>query len=129
MQYLNIAAIGLGGCLGALSRFYLNELVVRRFPETPYWGTFTVNVLGCLVIGFLMALVATHQHSFPTWLYLLLITGFLGSLTTFSTFGYQAVELLRASRFGECLLYVAANLACGLLAVVLGWLLSAPWTR
>ncbi|QDU80998.1 Putative fluoride ion transporter CrcB [Polystyrenella longa] len=129
MQFLNIAAIGLGGCLGAISRFYLNDLVVKRFPEAPYWGTFTVNVLGCLIIGFLMAIVSEHQKSFPVWLYLLLITGFLGSLTTFSTFGFQTVELLREQRVWEALLSVGANLLCGLVAVVVGYLLAAPWTH
>lgn len=129
MHYINIVAIGLGGCFGALSRFYLNEAVVKRFPESSYWGTLGVNVLGCLCIGFLMAIFAEHQKSFPQWLFFFLITGFLGSLTTFSTFGFQTFELIRENRPTEAALSVFANLACGLLAVLVGRVLAFPWTQ
>ncbi|MCA9041007.1 MAG: fluoride efflux transporter CrcB [Planctomycetaceae bacterium] len=128
MQFLHLAAIGLGGCLGAISRFYINLLFLKRFPEASYWGTFSVNLAGCLAIGFLMALAETHQRTFPQWLFYLLVVGYLGSLTTFSTFGFQTIELLRESRAMEALVFVGVNLIGGLLAVVLGYVLSSPWT-
>lgn len=129
MQLTHLFAIGLGGAVGALSRFALNELVVRKFPESAYWGTFTVNFLGCLLIGFLMTIIAENQKAFPEWLFFLLVTGFLGSLTTFSTFGYQTMDLILKARVLEAVISVSANLFLGLIAVIIGRLLAFPWSQ
>ena len=79
-----------------------------------------VNVFGCLIIGGLMAVV-TSRPNFPPNLRLFLITGILGSMTTFSAFGYETVELLREERFRPAFGNIAANLLLGFPAVWLGW--------
>ena len=129
MKFTHTLVIGLGGAAGAISRFLLNDFVVKKFPESVYWGTFAVNAIGCLIIGFLMATIAANEKTFPEWLYFLLITGFLGSLTTFSTFGFQTMELILKARVPEALISVSANLFIGLLAVITGRLLAFPWTQ
>ncbi|REJ94703.1 MAG: fluoride efflux transporter CrcB [Planctomycetota bacterium] len=113
------AAIALGGALGALSRFALNGWALRVFPGFAPAGTLIANLLGCLLIGAVMAIV--HDRD---WLsrsaQSLMVTGFLGSLTTFSTFGYQTVELLEGQQVRTAFLNVAVNLLVGLAAVWLG---------
>ncbi len=119
--------VGLGGALGALTRFAgvaaVNHLVERvagvpgdRFP----FGTLLVNVMGCLVVGVVMG---WHQHAdrAPTdTLRLLVLIGFLGSLTTFSTFGAETIRLMQEHRTGLALANIALSLTLALLAVVLG---------
>ncbi len=114
--------VGGGGFLGAIARFALSREVVRVAGERfAHAGTLAVNVVGCLLIGWCLVWVEEHQP--PAWMKGLAVTGFLGSLTTFSTFGYETVELLRESRTADALWNVSTNLAVGLAAVVAGgWL-------
>ncbi|MCH8828593.1 MAG: fluoride efflux transporter CrcB [Planctomycetes bacterium] len=118
---LNVLAVGCGGFLGAVGRYLLSGYVQKRFPGFPPAGTLIVNVIGCLLIGVLMAIVVQRRHDFSPALQLFLITGILGSLTTFSTFGYETVELLREQNYRSALWNIAANLVIGLIAVWLGW--------
>lgn len=117
---IQLLAVGLGGFVGAVSRWVLTGFVQRHV--SPAWfpaGTLAVNLLGCLVIGVLMTLVTHAQQPPATWR-LFLVTGILGSLTTFSTFGYETFELLREQQVRMAVLSVAANLVFGLLAVWAG---------
>lgn len=125
-QLLAAAAVGLGGFIGALARFGLTALVHRRISPTTFpAGTLFVNVLGCLAIGFLMTVVVEREGVSRTT-QLLVITGVLGSLTTFSTFGWETAELLRVNRAHTACLYVGANLVAGLAAVWIGsWIARA----
>ncbi|MCL4112631.1 UNVERIFIED_CONTAM: hypothetical protein GTU68_044017 [Idotea baltica] len=81
-------------------------------------GTLCVNVIGCVVIGLMMAFAEREAIS-PT-VKLVIVTGLLGSLTTFSTFGFETVELARAGRLPAAFANVAANLLMGLPCVLLG---------
>ncbi|MDA1016998.1 MAG: fluoride efflux transporter CrcB [Planctomycetota bacterium] len=110
-----ITIVGCGGCFGAISRMLVTDFVRRKFPAHPFLGTLAVNVLGCFLIGVLLGLIARESP-----LRLLLITGFLGSLTTFSTFGMDSVALCRQQQFGMALSYVAANVVVGCIAVWAG---------
>ena len=115
-----ILVVGLGGLVGAIARYVLTGLVQRRiFPGLFPAGTLVVNSLGCLLIGILMAL-ATQKRWLSPDAQLLLVTGVLGSLTTFSTFGYETVELLRQSQWRLAVLNVAANIVIGFAAVWIG---------
>lgn len=122
-------AVGLGGFVGAVARYTLTGLVQKLFPQFPPAGTLFVNGLGCLLIGFLM-MVVIDQPTDPdkAWmshsLRLFLITGILGSLTTFSTFGYETVELLREDRIRAAVLNVLANVSLGFPAVWLGRIIA-----
>lgn len=113
-------AIGIGGCVGALARYYLSELVVWVTGED-YWfyGTLTVNLIGCLAIGGLTGVV-THSDSLNPATQKFLITGIVGSLTTFSTFALDTLKLLQSGRSGEALLNLVCNLAAGVLLVWMG---------
>ena len=115
-------AVGIGGFVGAISRFQislmLNGWSTQRFGRVYPFGTFAVNVVGCLLIGILMALAVDKK--LPDLWQKALVTGCLGSLTTFSTFSYETVGLIRDDRPGLAALYVIANLVIGMIAVVIG---------
>ncbi|MBI1313947.1 fluoride efflux transporter CrcB [bacterium] len=115
-------AVGIGGFVGAISRFYLSgwcsewseKLYGRVYPV----GTLAVNVLGCLLIGLLMTLAEQKRLSIDAQR--LLVSGCLGSLTTFSTFGLDTIELFLEGKPGLGVVYVLANVAVGLIAVCIG---------
>lgn len=113
-----ILIVGCGGFLGAVARFLLGGWVQQwsgaRFPA----GTFVVNLLGCFAIGAFMATAQERLVAPETRLFVTL--GFLGSFTTFSTFGYETLALLRAGDVGRAALNVAGQVVLGLLAVALG---------
>ncbi len=120
-----LLAVGLGGFIGAIARYALTGLMQRKFPEFFPAGTLLVNVLGCLVIGVLMAFVVKERGTLSDHetLRLFLITGILGSLTTFSTFGYETVQFIQDSNLRMATWNVAGNLVLGFAAVWLGfWL-------
>ena len=113
-------AVALGGACGAVSRFTVAEAVARWRPGFPWLATLAVNLAGCLLIGAAMTLFA-ERPAVPPLLRVLAVTGFLGSLTTFSTFGYESLWLARDQRRVDlALLAVALNVCGGLLAVWLG---------
>jgi CrcB protein len=116
---LKLLVIGLGGFVGAIARYVLSGVVHRQWGTSFPAGTLLVNVLGCLVMGILMALVEDRQLLTPG-ARMFLMVGLLGSLTTFSTFGYETMELMRDGNWPATLANVAANVTLGLAAVWLG---------
>ena len=116
-----ILIVGAGGFVGAVLRYVVSGLVQKRFPGFPEAGTIFVNVLGCFAVGILTTLV-TEQSTLSPGLRLLVITGLLGSMTTFSTFGYETMALVQAERPGLAAITVFGNLVPGLVAVWLGHL-------
>jgi len=124
---LKLLAVGAGGFLGALARYGLSGWAQRLANSSFPAGTLVVNVAGCLAIGVLMALVQERQL-FSPYMRLLVATGFLGALTTFSTFGYETVELLRGGESRLAVLSVAGNLLLGVGAVAAGWVLVRSLT-
>lgn len=120
----NILIVGLGGFIGSVLR-YLVSGWLQKLAETsifPY-GTLGVNVLGCLVIG-LLGGWAENVELFGPSVRLFLLLGLLGGFTTFSTFGYETVALLRDRETVIALGYVGSHLLLGLAAVALGYGLS-----
>ena len=122
----NLLAVGLGGFLGAIARYTVGGFVDSRFNTRFPWGTLTVNLLGCLLIGAILGWVSTREASSRTT-ELFLVTGILGSLTTFSTFGHDTVELLRQGALGPAAGNVALNVMVGLTAVALGLATTRGW--
>lgn len=116
---LHIFAVGVGGFVGAIARHALTGIMHKKFPGFLPGGTLLVNALGCLTIGILMTLASERQLLSDT-AHRLLITGFLGSLTTFSAFGWETVELIREDEMRLAFWNVAANLGAGFGAVWLG---------
>lgn len=119
-QYL---AVGIGGCLGSLARYWLSGVVQRHVSSDFPYGTLAVNVLGCLVLGWLMGLVE-YRQLLGTNVRVLLTVGMLGGFTTFSTFGYETFALVRDKQHLWALGNVAANVVVGLAAVMAGWFLA-----
>ena len=122
----NLLAVGLGGFLGAIARYTVGGLVDSRFNTRVPCGTLTVNLLGCLLIGAILGWVSRGEASSRTT-ELLLVTGILGSLTTFATFGQDTVELLRQGALGPAAGNVALNVIVGLTAVALGLATTRGW--
>lgn len=117
---LTVLLVGLGGFIGAIARYGISSWVYRYTPMTFPYGTLVVNLLGCLLIGFLMTW--SFDRLGPHWR-MFAVTGLLGSLTTFSTFGYETLLLIDRGDIKAAILSVAANMVVGLLAVVVGrWL-------
>lgn len=112
--------VGLGGSFGAIVRYGISEFVKQRLPNHGHAGTFVVNALGCLIIGVVMGLASQEGTSIsPAWK-LLIVTGCLGALTTFSTFGYDTVSLVQQSRIQDAIINVVGNLLVGICAVGVG---------
>lgn len=107
--------IALGSAVGGVARALLSLAITTRTGELFPWGILAVNVLGCLVIGALAAVVERES------LKILLMTGLCGGFTTFSAFSLDALRLLQAGRPGAAATYVAVSLALCLLATWLGW--------
>lgn len=116
---LKLIAVGAGGFIGAVARYGISGLVYRYFNGAFPAGTLVVNVLGCTIIGALMALVEERQMLSPQ-LRLFLTIGLLGSFTTFSTVAFETFEMLRARDMLLAILNVSANVAIGVAAVWLG---------
>ena len=118
--------VGLGGFIGAVTRYKLGGLVLHhtadwRFPL----GTFLVNVMGCFAIGVLSGLGEKHELMRPD-LRIFLLPGVLGGFTTFSAFSYESFFLMRRGEMAVALGYVLLSVVCGLLAVWLGFKLVGP---
>lgn len=109
---LHALAICLGACAGALARWRLSLWLNTQGGLLP-WGTLAANLVGGYLVGLCLALFQAMPQLDPTWR-LLLITGFLGALTTFSTFSAEVLALLQQQRLtlalGLCLLHVAGSL-------------------
>jgi CrcB protein len=117
-QWDVLAAIAVGGVLGAEARYGVGQALPHTRDEFP-WSTVLINVSGCLLIGVLMVvlleLLTPHRLARP-----LLGVGILGGYTTYSTFAVDVQHLLLAHRPGLALGYVAVTLALGALAVLAG---------
>jgi CrcB protein len=112
-----IVSIALFGALGCVSRYYLSGWVYSLFGRGFPYGTFIVNILGAFVIGLLMEF-STRSTLIPADLRTGLTVGFLGGLTTFSTFSYETFRLLED---GEFLVASANILASVLVCLIFTW--------
>jgi fluoride exporter len=117
MPWTNFAAVGLGAALGAWTRWGLSILLNPVLPSLPL-GTLAANLIGGLLIGIVMGLAEPLNLSVATRL--LVVTGFLGGLTTFSTFSAETVGLAIKGEIGWSVLLVVAHLAGSLLLTGVG---------
>lgn len=115
-----IFLVGIGGFIGSVFRFLLSGFVHRMVPMAEFpVGTLAVNVLGCLLIGVLNGVAETRQVMGPE-LRLFLMIGLLGGFTTFSTFGYETLALIRDADLVQAMGNVTVQVFFGLIAVWLG---------
>ena len=128
---MSILLVGIGGFIGSIARYKLGGWVVQmaagqdgRFP----FGTFTVNVLGCLIVGVLAGVMERHDAFGPD-ARLFLFTGLLGGFTTFSAFGLETMSLIRRGDPGIAAVYAGASVVLGIAAVWLGFRLVSLLPR
>ena len=112
--------IGFGGFFGAILRYLISGSVYFLIGKVNFpYGTLTVNVLGCLLIGFLSGISETRQI-FNPGVRLFLFVGLLGGFTTFSTFGYEVYSFMRDGQLFSSLINILLHLILSLTAVWLG---------
>lgn len=111
--------IGAGGFLGAISRYAIENLAKTEFATAFPAGTFFVNVAGCFLIGFIMTLSLERMVISPN-ARMGIVTGYLGGLTTFSTYTYQALTLLERGAWSLAGWYTAISVIACMIAVWLG---------
>lgn len=116
---LRIAAVAVGAALGANLRYGLALWAAKRWGSGFPWGTMIINVSGSLLIGLAIGLAASRLALTPTWR-LLVVTGFCGGYTTFSTFAYETYELLNAGSILRAVFNATGSMLLGLLAVMAG---------
>jgi len=124
MTFYAIIAISLGAACGALLRWGFGLWFNPLLPQLPL-GTLAANMLGGYLIGLAVAFFELHQGLSPEWR-LLIITGFLGGLTTFSTFSAETVTLLMREQYAWGMAIIATHLGGSLLLTVLG-IQSMKW--
>ncbi|MET8627212.1 fluoride efflux transporter CrcB [Kitasatospora sp. NPDC004669] len=123
---MNWLLVVVGAVVGAPLRYLTDRAVQSRHDSVFPWGTFTVNVFGCLALGLLTGAVAAGAAS--SHVQLLVGTGFCGALTTYSTFSYETLRLAESGAVRYAVANVAGSLAAGLTAVYAGAeLASALW--
>jgi CrcB protein len=118
---VSVLLVFVGGMVGAPARYLLDRAVQRRHESVFPWGTLTVNLIGCLVLG----LLTGAAQSLPKDLVVFAGTGICGAFTTFSTFGYETTRLLEDGSLLEAGLNAVVSLLLGVLAAAAGYGIAA----
>lgn len=114
--------VGIGGVLGAISRFLLGQWITKKTPDTFPFGTWIINISGSFALG---VLVVLHlDHTIPDWLWLLLAPGFLGAYTTFSTFGYEVIHMMEQKDTRRTAIYIVTSVLLGIISASIGGLIG-----
>lgn len=115
--------VAVGGGIGATTRYVTSNWAAAKFGASFPFGTLMVNVVGCFIMGVFMVLSTERLSISPYWR-LLLAVGFLGGLTTFSSFSYETLKLLQEADILRAFYNVALNVTVGFLATWLGMVLA-----
>lgn len=127
-SWFNLAAIAATGATGSLCRYGVTLAAAAVPGGSTMWGTAIVNIVGCALLGGLTALGPVESESAER-LMLALRVGFLGSLTTFSTFAAESSTLASSGRWGASTTYVLANLVIGWLVLLLAGGVVKGWIQ
>jgi len=111
--------IAVAGTVGTLSRYWLSGFMHRMFGSDFAYGTLAVNVIGCLLFGLVWAL-AEERMAISVLARTVILVGFMGAFTTFSTFAFETMNYVRDSQYMMAFLNVAANCLLGFAAIVSG---------
>lgn len=126
MMWQGAVAVGFGAAFGAWMRWALGSWLNPVFPTLPL-GTLAANLVGGYLIGIAVAYFGEHA-GLPAEVRLFIITGFLGGLTTFSTFSAETVSLLTRAQYAWAFALISAHLAGSIAMTVLG-ILTIKWLR
>jgi len=117
-----IFIVGTGGFIGSVMRYLVQIFVEKGMSTTFPWGTFVANIAGSFIIGMVFALAQKGNLLSAEWR-MFLAVGFCGGFTTFSSFAYNNLNMLKEQAFGQFIWNVGGSLFFGLLAVYLGMVL------
>ncbi|HEY9489663.1 MAG TPA: fluoride efflux transporter CrcB [Chryseosolibacter sp.] len=124
MNIIHFLLVGAGGCIGSMARHLTVISVDRKLNSIFPFGTFTVNVVGSFILGFILAWVAkktgTHNEAWKVFLG----TGFCGGFTTFSAFAAENLNLFEQKLPATALIYICLSVIAGLLSVWAGLVLG-----
>ena len=112
----------LGGGVGSSCRFLISNILNYNFKSFHYLGTFSVNIIGCILIGIVMGFLQKENNFNQNYL-LLFSSGFCGGFTTFSAFANENLDLIKSGNFSLFFLYVISSVVFGIAAAYLGYLI------
>ncbi len=113
-----ILAIGIGSCIGGISRYLISLFIQNKFLSTFPYGTLSVNLIGCLLIGLVFGI--SEKTMIAVEWRMFLVTGLLGGFTTFSSFSNETVGLIRDGQYWPAFMYISFSVVIGLLATFTG---------
>jgi CrcB protein len=122
---LQAAAVCVGACAGALLRWRLGVWLNTPQATLP-WGTLLANGLGGFLVGLVLGVLSLRPELSPLWK-LLLVTGFLGALTTFSSFSAESLALIQAGRVGLAVIHTLAHVLVSLGLAWVGFGVAGAW--
>ena len=114
-----ILYVGLGGFFGANLRYFVCDWAIKKWGQQSPYGTFLVNIIGSFIFGFLVMILA-EQFELSPQLKQLLVTGFFGAFTTFSSFMLDAVQMLSKGEVSQSFLYLLGSILLGVIALLAG---------
>jgi CrcB protein len=117
--------VGIGGFAGSVSRYLIQSVVVNRFITIFPIGTFSINLIGSLAIGIVFGLSERYEWMNPEWR-LFLAVGFMGSFTTFSTFAFDNLQMIKDGNIAQLLWYSGLSLILGVALAWIGFSLARP---
>jgi CrcB protein len=116
MNIQKLFLVGIGGFAGSVFRYVMARIIDERASRIMPYGTLTVNIVGCFIIGVLYALLL-RKFDLSENIRLLLGVGFCGGFTTFSAFAFENLTFIQQKNFGSVLLYSMASVVLGIIAV------------
>lgn len=115
----NFLVIALGGALGALTRFQLGLWITQKWNQLFPLHTFIINITGSFLLGFLNVYFIEKTNLDPAWRFAVCV-GFLGAYTTFSTFSYEAFNMLEGGYYSTAIMYIIGSVILSVTGVIIG---------
>lgn len=113
--------VGIGGTFGAIARFLLGKWIASRKSSVFPFGTWIINITGSFILGILASLYVVNI--IPEWFWLLFGIGLLGAFTTFSTFGFETIQMLKNKDTKNTVIYVFTSVVLGITFAWIGGLI------